>query len=138
MKKILTTTFALLFLLSGMHLSLASHYCGGALAATRWSFNEAKATCGMEKPGESGLAGILIHEACCQDAFTQCTVDNQYNFQTFSPKSLISQQIRHFAVPASPLFKSQTPVNQLYACVLPPGDVQPSHVYQEDICVFLI
>ena len=59
MKKIVSAFLALLLLISGMHLSVASHYCGGMLAQVKWSFDKELATCGME--GEHNtLQGIVI------------------------------------------------------------------------------
>jgi hypothetical protein len=138
MKKFLTIAFALLFLFSGMHLKLASHYCGGELAAVRWSANGELATCGMENPGEAAPKGMILHETCCQDKLTQNTVDQQYQFQTFYPKSRIAPQIGSFAIPSCMLLRSPITTSNLFSHVFPPGDVQPSEVKQEAVCVYLI
>jgi len=39
MKKLLSILFAGMLLLSGMHMSMATHLCGGELAAVKWSFS---------------------------------------------------------------------------------------------------
>jgi hypothetical protein len=61
MKRIFPILFSLLGFLSGMHISLATHYCQGKIAATKFSFYGEKASCGMEDY-ESGspVKGILI------------------------------------------------------------------------------
>jgi hypothetical protein len=138
MKRFLSISLALLLLASGMHVSVASHYCGGTLAQVKWSFNKELATCGME--GELGTApkGILLEQPCCQDELSTYTTDGQYQLQSFELKKCVPQVIACFTAPVSLLFKSQKPVDYLYTRVFPPGIVFPTQVNQESICVFLI
>lgn len=137
MKKILTPFLALLLLLSGMHLSVASHYCGGMLAQVKWSFDRELATCGME--GENTpRKGIVLDQPCCQDELSTCTTDGQYQFQSMELKKFTPQVVTCFSAPLCMLFKSQEPADFHYTHVFPPGKVLPSQVFQEDICVFLI
>lgn len=138
MKKILTPILALLLLLSGMHLSVASHYCGGSLAQVKWSFNKELATCGMENSDEALSKGVLLNQPCCQDELYSYTTDGQYQFQTLELTTFVPQVIASFCTPISLLFKSQDPVDELYTHVFPPGIVLPSRVKLESICVFLI
>jgi hypothetical protein len=48
MKKLLSRSVALIILLTGMNLTISSHFCGGVLAATKVSFTGKLASCGME------------------------------------------------------------------------------------------
>jgi len=137
MKKILTPFIALLLLVSGMHLSVASHYCGGTLAQVKWSFNHELASCGMEGEHDAHQ-GITIEQPCCQDQLSTYTTDGQYQFQSLELKKFTPQVIACFTAPISLLFKSQKPVDHLYSHVFPPGIVLPTQVVQENICVFLI
>ncbi|HET9571618.1 MAG TPA: hypothetical protein VFP20_09460 [Bacteroidales bacterium] len=137
MKKILTSMLAMLLLLSGMHLSVASHYCGGTLAKVEWSFNRELASCGME--GEHhALQGITIEQPCCQDELATYTTDGQYQIQSFELNKFSPQVIAQFAEPIGLHFKSQSPVDFRYTHVFPPGEVLSSQVLQENICVFII
>ena len=138
MKKIVSAFLALLLLISGMQLSVASHYCGGTLAQVKWSFDKELATCGMENPDEALPNGLLLNQSCCQDELSTYTTDGQYQFQSLELKKHVPQVIACFTAPVSLLFKSQEPVDLLYTHVLPPGIVSPNRVTQESICVFLI
>jgi len=137
MKKILTPFLALLLLLSGMHLSVASHYCGGMLAQVKWSFDRELASCGMESQ-KTPQKGISIDQNCCFDELSTYTTDGQYQFQSLELKAFSPQVISSFTAPLSMLFKSQDPADFHYTHVFPPGNVLPSQVLQENICVFLI
>ena len=138
MKKIVSAFLALLLLISGMQLSVASHYCGGTLAQVKWSFNKELASCGME--GELGTAskGMILEQPCCQDELSTYTTDGNYQFQSLELKKCVQQVIACFTAPVSLLFKSQEPVDYLYTRVFPPGIILPNQVLQENICVFLI
>jgi uncharacterized protein YxeA len=48
MKKIFSILFAVMVVLSGMHISISTHICGGEIAAVKLSVSAVKATCGME------------------------------------------------------------------------------------------
>jgi len=138
MKKIVSAFLALLLLISGMHISVASHYCGGTLAQVKWSFTKELASCGME--GELGTTpkGMILEQPCCQDELSTYATDGQYQLQSLELKKCVPQVIACFSVPVSLLFKSQEPVDYLYTRVFPPGIVFPNQVLQENICVFLI
>lgn len=137
MIKILTPFLALLLLLSGMHLSVASHYCGGTLAQVKWSFNHELAGCGMEGEHDANQ-GVAIEQPCCHDELSTYTTDGQYQAQSLKPSHFSAQVIACFSMPVTHLFKSQKPVDHLYSHVFPPGIVLPTQVAQESICVFLI
>jgi len=137
MKKSVSAFLALLLLLSGMHLSVASHYCGGTLAQVKWSFNKSLASCGMEGEHDAPQ-GITLEQPCCQDELSTYTTDGQYQLQSLELKKCVPQVIACFTAPVSLLFKSQKPVDYLYTHVFPPGIVFPNQVTLESICVFLI
>jgi len=68
MKKIFSILFAAMILLSGMHLSIATHYCGGEISQVMLSFSHENASCGM--CGEKETTTIeknVSNEACCKD-----------------------------------------------------------------------
>lgn len=137
MKRTLSLTLVLLLLVSGMHLSVASHYCGGELAQVKWSFNHALAGCGME--GEHDAAqGITLEQPCCQDQLSTYTTDSQYQIQALTFKKFTPQLVAFFTIPIRLAFKSQQPADYFHTHVFPPGIVTPTQVFQEDICVFLI
>jgi len=138
MKRILSISLALLLLTSGMHLTIASHFCGDMLAQVKWSMDRELASCGMENGVETHPKGIALHEACCKDVVSTYATDGQYQFQSLELKAFSPQVISSFTAPLSMLFKSQDPADFHYTHVFPPGKVLPTQVLQENICVFLI
>jgi hypothetical protein len=78
MKKAFAILFASLVLLSGMHLSVASHLCCGELAAVKCSFTGEKATCGMEDHQSPCSSNGVIEADCCKNQISTCKADNNY------------------------------------------------------------
>jgi hypothetical protein len=138
MKKIVSAFLALLLLISGMHLSVASHYCGGTLAQVKWSMDRELASCGMEAMAEHQPKDIALHEACCNDVVSTYTTDGQYQFQSLELKKFTPAVVACFTVPQRLLFMSQQSADLRYTHVFPPGKCSPTQVFQESICVFLI
>ena len=54
MKKTVTILSAFLILLSGVHFTIATHYCNERLAGTKISLSGKTASCGMESPEKPG------------------------------------------------------------------------------------
>jgi len=138
MKKLFSILLAGMFLLSGMHLSMATHICGGELAAVHWSFSSEKAACVMESENRSNPSEKSCHSACCQDQITICTVDSNYNLSTIQVNKPINQLLQVFYIPVSNghkhLFTNFTAITN----VQPPGSFLPSAVSLPEICVFRI
>ncbi len=76
MKKPLAILFVFLILLSGMPLTLSTHYCNGKIVATKWSFGDNKANCGMPDKKPSGEKVIDID--CCHNNEYICTVEEDF------------------------------------------------------------
>lgn len=140
MKKILSILFASLILVSGMHLSLAVHYCGGDLVASKISLSEQKAECGME----SGKSECPIHgknevnSNCCKNEVTVYSVDGTYRTSSFEFKQFTSNLLQVFYVPSS-IGLSNNLYNLAYiANVSPPINLMVRQVNLPDICVFRI
>jgi len=137
MKKIVSALLALLLLISGMHLSVASHYCGGMLAQVKWSFNQELAGCGMEGEHDANQ-GVVIEQPCCEDQISTYSTDGQYQIQSLELKSFTPQLLACFSAPLSLLSTTQQPADVVSVSVFPPGEISPHQVFQENICVFLI
>lgn len=103
MKKVLSILIVALVLLSGMHLSLANHICGGKIVATKVSFDKEKASCGMANDfsTESNIATFKTN--CCHDKISSFMVDNQYQPVSFELKKSFSHIISEFLIPANSL-----------------------------------
>lgn len=138
MKKLFSILLAGMFLLSGMHLSMATHICGGELAAVQWSFSSEKAGCGMESENRSDPAEKSCHSDCCQDQITVCIVDTNYNLSTIQVNKPINQLLQVFNIPVGDGHKQLLSNVSAITNVQPPGSFLPTAVSLPDICVFRI
>jgi len=138
MKKVLSIVFAMLILVSGMHLSVATHFCGGEIAAVKWSVTGEKGTCGMEKPQTKCPIHDVFTSNCCQDEVSICTVDTNYSPSTFQFKKAAAHLLQVFSIPVSFSLNSFTPTSTLYTSISPRDKLQISAVNLEHICVFRI
>ncbi|MEI6275209.1 MAG: hypothetical protein WCP08_04430 [Prolixibacteraceae bacterium] len=138
MKKAFSILFALLILLSGMHMTIASHICCGELAAVKYSFTGEKATCGMEDFENEASANGEVKTDCCKNHISSFSTDNNY-FPSFSvSKVLTGDTVPVLAVlpeffVTSPMLKAT-----YYSMVGPPVLYPHSEVDQSFICVFII
>lgn len=137
MKKFLSISFAILILLSGMHLSVATHICGGEVAAVKWSLSEQIAFCGMEDSSNSCATSRGISSNCCQNEVAVYAVDHNFSPSTFQ-LDVAKQLLQVFTIPV------RTSSLSLAAITIPitddssPGKFLTSMVSLSDICVFRI
>lgn len=139
MKRILAILFASLILASGMHLSFATHYCGGKEAASKISFSELKASCGME----SGITECPSHSKkqidndCCKDVVSVYSIEKNYNPATFEFKQFSLNVLHIFLVPNT-IGNLATSSSLLNTNASPPDNLKASEVRLASICVFRI
>ena len=139
MKKVLSILFASLILLSGLHVSMASHYCGGELAAVKWSLSHDKATCDMEMSVPSCASDNNIsQESCCKDKITNFVVDNNYNLSSLELNKPELRLLQVFYIPQNSVQSTFSSTLASNPIVQPPGNFLPNAVYQSFICVFVI
>ena len=139
MKKLFSIFFAALIVLSGMHLSLATHLCGGEIAAVKWSLSEEKASCGMNMPQPSCSAEkTIIPESCCKDEIADFVVDNNYNPSTLQLNAPLFHLLQVFLIPENTGSLAIATSYTRNTNVQPPGSFPASAVSLPDICVFLI
>ena len=128
-----------MIVLTGMHLSVATHLCAGELAAIKWSFADEKASCGMEKAKIAFTSEKTFEaENCCKDLVSFYSVDTNYNSSSIHINKPVHQLLQVFFIPVitgqnfhnSALFHNTN--------VQPPGQYTASAVSLPDICVFLI
>lgn len=136
MKKLISILFVLMILFSGLHVTIATHICGGELAAVKWSLSGQKAGCAME---DTKLGNNASFESdCCHDQLAAFNVDHDYTPSSFQIPVVSQQLVPMFFLS---VFNSiqNLPLQQItYATVQPPGNLLPSDVYLPDICVFRI
>ena len=139
MKKLLSILFAAVIMLSGMHLSLATHECGGELAAVKWSLSEEKASCGMEMPKPNNSSEkTIIPESCCKDEISDFAVDHNYNPSTLQVNEPTFHLLQVFLIPENTGSSAIATSFSHNTNVQPPGNYIASAVSLPDICVFLI
>ena len=139
MKKLFSILFAGMILLSGMHLSIATHFCEGELAAVKWSVLDEKASCGMEmvKPVHTAEKSYEA-ESCCKDQMSFYAVDNNYQTSTIQINKPADQILQVFYIPSTLGIQFVNAKNTTNTHVQPPGKFIASAVSLPDICVFLI
>ncbi len=139
MKKLFSIVFAALILLSGMHLSLATHICGGELAAVKWSLVDEKASCGMAIDKQiNTTANTITAESCCKDETSFFAVDSNYNPSTIQINEPVNQLLQVFYIPETIGFQFSNTRSSVNATIQPPGKFIASAVSLPDICVFRI
>jgi hypothetical protein len=138
MKKLLSIAIAFIILLSGMNLSIATHYCGGEVAAVKWSFSGQKASCGMENPKPICPANKGIASNCCHNKISFLKVDKNYCPSTFKIKDVTKSLLQVFNIPVNISCQSLFALNSIQKNFSPPGNLSVSTVCLADICVFRI
>lgn len=138
MKKLFSILFATLILLSGMHLSIATHWCGGEVAQVKVSVTHENATCGMCGEEETTPLSGVNNDGCCQDEISFFVVDTNYNVSTFEFNKPLNQILLAFDIPKIIGIQSTHTNSTLNTNVQPPGNYIASAVSLPDICVFRI
>jgi len=138
MKKVFSILFASIILVSGMHLSIAEHICGGKVAAVKWSFSGDKASCGMEKAEGTCNSQNVNTSNCCKNKIAYFSVDNNYSPSTFQVKDVIKKISQVFAIPVSMLPHLTIVSHSSFANISPPDKSIGNAVSLSEICVFRI
>jgi hypothetical protein len=131
-KKALTILTAFVLIASGMHVSRASHYCEGKLAAVKLSVTGEKATCGMEScmPVINSTQKSYT-DNCCENHVSVFLLD-YFETTTLFELSMPGQKIIHiFQTPVS-LLKSQEYLFKVS------GFYCPESLSSSILCVFRI
>jgi len=138
MKKVFSIVFALLILISGMHLSFAKHYCGGRVAAVKWSLTGEKASCGMEDTRNTCPIHSGYHSNCCRDEVTFYAVDSNYTPSSFQLQDVIKKILKVFTFPVNLLVRPISIPFITYTSFAPRDKIPTSFVSLANICVFRI
>jgi hypothetical protein len=139
MRKFFAIPLALLIILSGMHFTIATHYCGGKIAATKISLSGKEASCGMVSGHESENAGeTQVSRQCCDNEFSVYKTDKDYSPSAFHFID-ISRHINHeFCIPEGYSFHSTNALLPHQTNVSPPDRYPANAVSLAGICIFRI
>ena len=139
MKKIVSISLRFLMLIALLHLSVATHYCGGKIAASNISLSGKLASCGMEDDHDIlPVTGTNISRHCCDNVLVFVGITGNY-FPSFS--SVPEPFQNHFQVigiPADLPLKISAIINTISADASPPGNPLCSSVDLSDICILRI
>ncbi|HAH25794.1 MAG TPA: hypothetical protein DCL77_18895 [Prolixibacteraceae bacterium] len=138
MKKLFTLLLASFILLSGMHFSVARHFCGDRIADVKISFSEVKASCGMENNEKTCTVPGELTSNCCRNDISVLSIDNYFNSTTLQIKEVHQPVSQLFFLPLIQSLYSLTPTFQAYTDVSPPDRLLASAVSLPKICVFRI
>jgi hypothetical protein len=139
MKKIVSISFALLMLLSGMQLTISQHYCGGELADVNVSLTGHIASCGMEgETDDCDQPGDHIKSHCCNNQVSVYAIDHNFAPSFTAFKAFEQQVLQAFILPEVQNFNAITAYNRFYTDVSPPPNWLVSDVNLSDIGVFRI
>ncbi|MBK7131251.1 MAG: hypothetical protein IPH69_00030 [Bacteroidales bacterium] len=141
MKRIFSILTVILILTAMLHISVANHYCGGDIAASKISLSGELATCGMEGTEDScplKLPGESLKSHCCDDVVSVYSFDN-----TYTPvNSLVPETFRFttqiLAFPVCVAVQKPDLLPLFYTNVSPPGALMSTNVDLSNICVFRI
>lgn len=136
MKKVFSILILIIFLVSGIQITMSRHFCGGKLAEVKISLSGEKGSCGMSHDNDQPSKELIFDARCCEDFQSVITVSDNYfpqffqistpptgNYTTFFCNKLLSEiQILN---PGS------------FLPGYPPGNLR-SGLTQPEICVFRI
>ena len=140
MRKLLSISFALLILLSGLHISFATHHCNGEAATfEKMSVTGELASCRMEDSDANVTpTGTYFKDHCCDNEVTVFAVDNNYTASSLEFKIFPQNLLQVFIVPVSSTIHSFIAISTQSTDVSPPGNILLSEVSLPKICVFRI
>lgn len=138
MKNILSILLASFILLSGMHLSVARHICGGEVADVKISFSEDHASCGMEENENTCSTDGELTSGCCSNDLSVFEVDNYFSSSSLQIKEAGQPALQLFFLPLIQSIFSPISTSQAYTDVSPPDLLIANGVSLPKICVFRI
>lgn len=138
MKKFFTIGITVLLVLAEMHVAVASHFCGGAVADTKVSLTGKSASCGMMHDANSASSETTFSSNCCKDETSVYKVDDNYAFSEFKFNLLAQNIYKECYIPTQYTFYSNIALFTAVANVSPPSYYFRNAMGLADICVFRI
>jgi hypothetical protein len=139
MNKLISILLVVFILLSGVHLSVATHFCCGELTDFKVSFTGQNARCGCDVAvkDQNSSRDYSFKSNCCADKLKILSVDQNYA-PSVSIINIISQKIiQVFTVPVLSAFGDFLNTHSLQTLFLYPQNVfRTNTVSLAFICVF--
>jgi hypothetical protein len=138
MRKVLSIVIVGLILISGMHISMATHFCSGKIAAVKWSFTGQFATCGMEECDNHGSNHENFSTDCCKNLISFFSVDKNYTPSAFKIQEL-AKSTDSFPVCNIERISDNLPHSYtIFTDTGPPVELIARSVDLAELCVFRI
>ncbi len=139
MKKGTSISLIILILIGILHISVANHYCGGKIAASKVSSSGLLANCGMERTDmQVPNSGINFTKRCCNDVIISYPIDSYYVPSFCSVPDSYQYKFQLLSVPVLSSFYSISNLKLPDTNVIPPRVLMSTHVDLSEICVFRI
>jgi hypothetical protein len=139
MKKFISISLTFLLLAAILHLSVATHYCGGNIAASKISLSGKLASCGMEDGDRDfPFAGLIFTKQCCKNVLATYGINSIFQPSFSSVPESHSQLFQVFSIPADIALNSFSYIKSTCTNVSPPGASAPNSVDLSYICVYRI
>lgn len=138
MKNVLTILLAFFILISGMHLSIAKHICGGELADVKISISETTSSCGMEKAQTACGAHDQTTSDCCRNEITRLEVDHYFGSPSMEINKVFQPVVVLFFLPLIQSTYSVDSDNRVLAAADGNDKIPIREVSLPKICVFRI
>ena len=126
-----------LILFSGLTVSFSTHYCGGAIAASKVSLTGELANCGMENP-VNNKKELIFASHCCDDVTSLYSIGNDYVHSVLNFEGAGIQVLHLFELPGLHAVSDESSAAALLKNKRPPGLNNPNSVNREAICIFRI
>lgn len=139
MKKIFSILFSLAIILSGVHITVSAHYCGGKIAASEISLSGKTASCGMEEEkNPCSMPQSRLSANCCHDVVSVFCLYNNYKPSVSSVPESFPNNFQNFNNLAGITVSILPAVKSVYTNISPPGVLISTSVDLSEICIFRI
>lgn len=139
MRKVVAILIAMLVLLSTLHVTVASHYCHGTLAATKISLSGHQAGCGMEDSENASTTDLqLAPQTCCHNIASVFSVDDSYAPSTFQLVKALSSGFVYLMIAPIHAIRSQLTSYKITPNISPQALFKLREVPLDFICVFRV
>jgi hypothetical protein len=105
-----------------MHLTIATHYCQGEIAAIKVSFTGKSASCGMDMTfmGNSS-PGTVLTKHCCDNELAVYNIDSYFSLSEYQHKINTINNAWFKDIPYKPFLQSEILFSHNNSCISPPG-----------------
>ena len=119
--------------------SVATHYCGGHVAASKISVTGKLASCGMEGSQNEVLPhGKYLSKHCCEDVVVSISTDNNYVPSLYNIPDTFQFGFQTLVLPSESSVGLAGIFRLQYSDISPPGATMSTDVDLSGICVFRI